>query len=88
MTAAGLAPGSAGGAAGSSNAGAGEAAAAGLAPGDAGGAGGGDEGGGGVGETNKRKRKRSGKRQAIGSDREAAKRAAAAASEACYAGSG
>ena len=49
-----------GGAAGSSNAGAGEAAAAGLAPGDAGGAGDGGDDGGGVGEAKKRKRKRVG----------------------------
>ena len=56
--AAGPPPGDAGGAAGSSNAGAGEATAAGLAPGDAGGAGDGDDGEGGT-----KKRKRRGAKQ-------------------------
>ena len=87
-TAADSVPGNAGGAAGSSNAGAGAAAAADSAPGGASGADGGDDGDGGAGETKQRKRKRSGKRPATHNHRDAAKRAAAAASEARPAGSG
>ena len=49
---------------------------------------GGDGAGDGASETKKRKRKRSGQRQATHNYRDAAKRAAAAASEVRHAGSG